>query len=382
MKRIITVIMLLMWFLLSIACDSKEEKGEFREISLNKETFPLSINKEQEKLLDLVGKGLLFAQVQDQEYFYVYSLKNMDSNCEVFQVNDRLEIEGKFVIKSGIGPGEVRNPRIYGSNGKKFIVYDPPAYKYIEFDTSFNLIDEYKVKDLGVFLYSGGCYVPEHQFILDGFTSFKSLYESTVRIYTRKFKENKKIDDVKIFEIPVPGFRKDNQKMVSAKAVHFGFFFDHIYVLDKKNYSLTKMNVEGKVVKQVNIKFESKTFPEKLREKWVEEFYGKNKVNEFDYPETLWPACWLLRIGDGIAVGRCLGYSHEVNGPIEADYFDSALNFLGKISIPYFQNWNDPSAGQQILYARLMYRNGKLYIIGERDNGYMISKWNVKVEKI
>jgi hypothetical protein len=170
--------------------------------------------------------------------------------------------------------------------------------------------------------------------------------------------------------------------MIVARPVHFGYFFDHIYILEKKDYRIIKMDIAGKVLIEKKILFKSKSFPQSLRKDWIEKFYRDPKwTKQFDYPAELWPACWIMDVGEGIAVGRCENYDPEDKGPITADYFDPNLNYLGKIKLPYFYTWNHPSSGKASLNRCFFCKDNKLYSLEARDEENWIIRWRIEIEK-
>lgn len=359
--------------ILSIHCNNTKE--------LDDRVFPLVLKKEKEYTFDIISKGgPIFAKIEDDHHIYVYFLTNQDKNCEVFKMSDKLEIKKSYIIKRGDGPGEARNPRIYGGDRHSVLLYDAPAFKYCEYDANFKLITEYRLKDLGTFLYNGARFVPDRRFVLDGYRAALNFYERAYRLYLMKLKE-KEIVYFKLFETKMTERKKDNNKSVSARLIHFGYFYKHIFILDKRDYKLVKMNEDGEVLKERKIPFKSKNFAPELRERWIEKFYGARGTDRFDYPEKLWSACWLMPIAGGIAVGRCENYQPDVKGPIPADFFDRDLNYLGKIYLPYVNTWNDPLMGSVFADNKFYYKDGKLYVIEEKDETYRVTQWGVKIEK-
>ncbi len=351
-----------------------------RETSLDSgRVYPLKIEKARDYRFKIVSKdGPFFGKIEDDDHLYVYFLSNRNNDCEILKIDEnRLEVVDRYVVQKGVGPGEVQNPRIYGGNDRSVIIYDAPAFKYIEFDPRFHFRREYRLANLGVFLYSGGRYVPEDRLVVDGFYRFLNYYRSLTRIYSLKLEENGKTRGTVLFETPWVKNRK-NRKTVAAQPIHFGCFFDHLYILDKRQYRLVKMSVDGKVIKKIKIAFEPKRFSEGQRKRWVERFYGSKRVKNMDYPERLWPAAWMLPIGGGIAVARCENYDPDVAGPIPADYFDPDLNYLGQITLPYVKYWNDPGVGQVLAHNNYFFKNGKLYTLEERGEAYWLVQWRVQ----
>jgi hypothetical protein len=356
------------------ACNKKQ---------IEDKTFPLKITKEIENNIDILAKEQpLFARIADNDHIYPYILQNQDNNCEVLKMTHDLEIKETYIIKRGAGPGEAMNPRIYGGDGQSILVYDLAGFKYIELDGSFNLIDEYRLNNLGVPLYSGAWYVPKQRLVLDGFSSYIDFYKGADQIYILNITngKDKGIKTSKIYDTSKK-LHTGNKKRIVGNPVHFGYFFDHIYVLDKREYRIIKMDIAGEVMRKKKIPFEPRTFSPGNRETWVEQFDGKEWVERFDYPEELWPACWMIPIHGGIAVGRCLTYDPNEKGPITADYFDPDLNGLGKITLPYFEAWNHPAHGQVRADMFVLYKNNKLYISEDQEGESRITRWEVRVEK-
>ena len=366
------------------SCDNEKLDKSLDIISIDNHIYPLHFIKDKEYKFSVISKvPPIISNLEDKEELLIYFLINENKDCEILRMTSDFIVRNRFIIKYGVGPGEALNPRIYGGDHKAVIVYDAPSYKFIKYDYDFKLIDEYRVKDLGTILYSGSRYVPKYKFVLDGFDKFINYYETTYSIYIRKFISNKTIKDKKIYMTPVcKNALKENKKMLLVRPIHFGFFYDHIYILDKNDYRIIKMDIEGNILINKKIRYKAQYIPEQLRKKWIEKFYRDPKYTEkFDYPEKLLPACWIIAIKGGIAVGRCENYDIDDKNTITADYYDSNLNYLGKISLPYFFAWNQPSAGQDSLNRCIFSRDDKLFSIEERDEENWIIRWSIKVEK-
>lgn len=352
----------------------------------------MSITKVQEMSFDVIAKfGPFFAKIDDPDHMYIYFLQNQDKNYEILKISNSLEIKKRFFIKGGVGPGEAQNPRIYGGDSHSVVVYDAPLHKYIKFDSTFKLVTEYRKKNRGgTFLYSGGKYLPEKGLIIDGFEFFLNYNESMIKLYSMKMTPGKiATKDTKLFQTtPFIATRKDDKKSYLSKPIGFVYAFNHIYILDKGDYRLIKADINGTVLMEKRFAFKSKSFPESDRKKWVEKFFNRGRISRkrdmfkrFDYPEKLLPACWLMPIADGIAVGKCENYDPNDPGPISADYFDRDLNFLGTITIPYFKGWNQPIGGHIEVYNSFLSRDGKLYQLKREDDDCKIEVWKVQIEK-
>ena len=369
-------------FSLFTACN-KATKGNSNALELHNRPYPLTLHKEKEYRFDLITKeGPFIGDTDDKDHIYAYFLQNQDNNCQVFKMNTDLEVEGTYIIRRAAGPGEAQNPRIYGGDSGGFIiVWDAPAHKYIKFDTNFRLIDEYRLnKQMGTFMYSGATYITRENMILDGFLQYDNYYDGFLRIFTLKITPDKKIKTVKLWETFKKTHRKDNDKYICGDPLNFGYYFDFIYILEKPHYRLIKMDLSGKIIKDIRISFKERTFPRDLRKEWIDTFCLDDEYckRRFDLPEDLWPAVWLIQVGDGIAVARTDSYAPGPKRPIPADYFDRDLNYLGKIELPYFEFWNHPNTGQYHAFIKFLTKNGKLYFLETRaDDDYWIIRYGI-----
>lgn len=377
--------------ILSINCNHVDDiKAE----KLPNKIFPMSIRKEKTIKIDIITKEPpVMADISDPDNIYIYFLQNQDKNCEVIKLTNDMEIKNRYFIGCGMGPGEALNPRIYGGDERSIIVYDAMSRKFIEFDRNFKLMNEYKsTKNLGEFFYSGGKYIPKLQIVIDGFRYINSMtkesgdtlvFKSYRRIYSRKFLPDRSIRDHKLFETHLVEERWDNNLTPVFRDVNFGYYFGHIFILNKMAYRIKKLTIDGKVLKDKQFAFEEKSFSRSEREEWITKAFGPKGKNQFSFPEKLYPACWMMPIANGIAVGKCNNYNPDEKTPITADYFDPDLNFLGKITLPYFWAWNHPAQGQCEAYYRFLYKNGKLYSveIGENLDDFQVVRWGVHIEK-
>ncbi|MCP4213071.1 MAG: hypothetical protein GY765_00375 [bacterium] len=102
-------------------------------------------------------------------------------------------------------------------------------------------------------------------------------------------------------------------------------------------------------------------------------------------PREVWPAGWLVAVNDGLAVSRVITYDKDDRTPITADYFDLDLNFIGRINLPFFLGWNNPSSSSDFVDTKYYYKGGKMYKIDFSDSTedelvWKIIKYNVQIE--
>ena len=91
------------------------------------------------------------------------------------------------------------------------------------------------------------------------------------------------------------------------------------------------------------------------------------------YPLELWPACWILQVDKGVAVGRRESYLPSPEKWITADYFDLDLNFLGKIRLPAFRWWNHPSDATWIINKFVFTRGNNMWLSSHDEDTEEVS---------
>lgn len=376
---------ILLLLIIFAACGKAKPDSIPQEITLTGNTVPLELIKEKEYRFNVISRGSpIIGKTDDSNNVYVYFLQNRNGNCEVIKLNMDLEVKNRFEIVQGEGPGEARNPRIYGGDGSFFLVYDAAGYKYIKYDADFKVMEEYRLNtNMGVFMYCGGKYIKEHHLVLDGFSQYVNHYDTLIRIYAIQLPTdgNHRIKSFRcLYETPKRMYRKTDEKMILGRPVTFGYFFDFIYFLDKRTYRLMKLDLQWHALADRKIRYTPSSIPDSLRKEWVRKYHQHNtyEMSRFDFVDELWPANWITRVGKGIAVGRCQNYDADVKEPISADYFDKDLNYLGKITLPYFSHWNHPRHGQQTADVIFYSTESKLFMLDTRgDDQYWIVRFGI-----
>jgi len=357
-----------------------------RKEEYKQELIPLTLTVEKEYRFDVLASEAQLAGTDDPGSLYVSFFGNRDSDCEVYRMGRDLEVLGKYIIKRGQGPGEARNPHIYGGDEKSILVYAPPDFKFIEFDRDFKPLNQFRVKDYGVPLFSGAKYFQEKRLVIDGYHyPYRDFYKDFISLYAIKLREKDFAEEKKIFETYTYRVRKDSKNIIWAFPIHFTYFKGYIYILDKRDYRLTKIDLDGQVKIEKKIAFKSRQVDKDTRKRWIEAEFPNDPrtLQSYDYPDDIWPVNWLLPLGNGIAVARCDSYDPDIEpGPITADYFDADLNLLGQVQLPYFPYWNNPIKGHILVDKTIFYRDGKLYMLEERDEEWLLIRYGVKIGEI
>lgn len=348
--------------------------------------IPLALTVEKEYRFDVLCSEARLAGTDDPNSLYVSFFGSQQDDCRVYRLNADLEIRGNYTIKRGQGPGEARNPHIYGGDEKSVMVYAPPDFKFIEFDRDFKPLNQSRVRDYGVPLFSGAKYFREERLVIDGYHyPYRDFYKDFISLYAIKLREKDFAEVKKIFETYTFRVRKDSKNIIWAFPIHFTYFKGYIYLLDKEEYRLKKMDLDGQVKIEKKIAFKSREVDKETRKRWIEAEFPNDPqtLRNYDYPDEIWPVSWLLPLGNGIAVARCDSYDPDIKpGPITADYFDLDLNLLGQVQLPYFPNWNSPSYGHSLVDKTLLYRDGKLYMLKEDNEDWLLIRYGARIGEV
>jgi hypothetical protein len=322
-----------------------------------------------------------------------FSTEN-DAGCNIMFWNRKQEMEFHFLdrdlkllsrknLRRGQGPGEVQNPFFYGGDSNHFVIYDAPIKRYLLFDKKFNFSRYIQLPDIGTLLYSGFRYIPDRNLILDGFERFKTPDKSEYGIYLINLGPDRVTDTKKIYLKEFIKRDKKSKMTNVLKSIHFRYFDNSVFVLDCDLYRIQKINLNGEIVKKMTWSFKKESFSRALREKWLLDVFSKNEVSCFDYPEELWPACWIIPLRNGFAVGVRDDYGEHKGRTIKVDYFDFNLKYLGAGEMPFFSGWNALD-GQRMADACVYYNRhtDRLYIIDENEKEEIhLSIWKVSAEK-
>ncbi len=159
------------------------------------------------------------------------------------------------------------------------------------------------------------------------------------------------------------------------------FLIDNFtFIINLKDYTIFKYDLKGRLVKSIKVRFNGQNYSKSQITKF-KAAWGENKPQNrvIMYPGELWPACWMLRIGKGFAVARRKDYRPSGEQWIKADYFDLDLNFLGKISLPAFTNWNHPNYSWMYKSSDVFYNGEKLFIIRQDEDNEecILEEWSL-----
>ncbi len=367
----------------SLNCSSRgEKKRASRSIQIKNTPYPLKLVKEKERILDgdIAGQPL-FAKLKTPNAVFV-EYQSKEKNAILVRYNLDLELVDQQTLRYGEGPNECLIPVILGGDENNIIVFDNMKKKYFSFDRNFKCKNQFSesIFTAPSWIPHGVNYSQQRKAFLvclarliPSKTSFAWEYSLCLnQIAGTKLKSNV------LFKTTGPNRYQPRKQDMFAHPFHFGLIDNSVFILDVASYRLLKMDLDGKIIMNVKVtNIPKKDFSTQQRGEWIEQM-GMNKKN-FTFPPALWPACWVMELGKGIAVGRRYDYSQEKRRYIEADYFDKELNFLGKINVPWFPQWNVPGQFNSDVFFQNIGRN--VFIIEyretETDEEYWLTRWRL-----
>lgn len=372
--------MILILFLIILNFCTNDNKP-LEVVKLHNRSYPLELEKEKEVILDVLPMNSIphFTRMDDASLHMKYI--NRDRKFVIMRYDSSLKLEKTFFVSYGEGPCEAIYPIIF-NNEKDILMLDIFGKRLLLWDYNFENCTMEK-KDLAPRLggNNGIWYSPRHDLLLL-WEKIKKGAKIKYRVYLKKLcakTPNQRL----LYEIEYI-YRTQGgnglKKVLISQPIHCILFQDNVYLLDVRDYILYKYGLDGELQKSVKIEFTPRSFTtSKLRE-WQKN--SGTKTTKLRYPQQLWPACWILAIGKGLAVGRREDYQFRETGWITADYFDLNLKYQGKIKLPAFKWWNDPELCENQLELRTFYKDGFLYLIETRetetDEDFVLGKWRVK----
>jgi hypothetical protein len=387
--RPILIILLTALLITATACKKNGVINKLEEIKIavHDKAYPLRLIKEPltVKIVSVYHERPVIAKVNLEDSLTI--VLNQEKKMEIWKYDLNFKLQEKFRIHRGEGPNEVLYPCYIGGNEKVHFILDPPARKIYMYDAGFKVRQALTGNRPGYAYDTNPMYfLAEKNLLVLMYYTSPSRSVELHSIYTRKIVGHS-LQDKKIYDIEKVDI--DNERFhVRGEPYHYIAAGDYIYILEGDKYRLIKKDLGGKTVKQVVVtNFEKKSFSRAQRERWVKEWAWRGMSPQDDtFPEKLHPACWLLRLKDGIAVAVRSDYGPHKSEYIRCDYFDKNLNFLGKINIPYFWGWNHVNLGHINVDALFFFHKERLYFLQlkemETDEDYYLTKWRVEEGKI
>ncbi len=371
MTRIIQILAILL--IISTAC---KENHTIVDIEITDKPYPLKFIKEKETRIDEVGYPVLCSLKNSKNIMVRLSLRN----SVILTYSRDLELVKKDTIKYGEGPNECLHPIIMGAGENHIIVSDIINQRFYKYDVDFKTRKRLRAKQVG--------WIPHgfnFSFKYNTVLSCVKPFDPSTGIYRDYNVILRKIMDDRVTYREIFTLRSlqylVNYILICGRPIHFRMINDHVYILNKKEYAIIKMDIDGRVIKEIRVTgLGEKSFSRRERGDWVEAVGLNYKRSKFTYPKELWHANGILEIAGGIAVIRINDYKPVKKKWIDADYFDYDLNFLGKIKLPWFPRWNYPGQIQSDLF--FFSKGHILYFIDDRetedDDDFWLTRWRIE----
>ncbi|MCP4215221.1 MAG: hypothetical protein GY765_11215 [bacterium] len=366
--------------LLIILINCSEKKDHLvKRIRTADVPYALSLVKEKEAKIEAEG---LPAFVRDDDSSNIM-IRMETKNTKFLEYDSELQLQETHVIRYGQGPDECLLPMVAGKDVNGIYIFEPALKRYYSYDSEFKNRKRIDSKNLEANWDPHGTkYSSSEKTLLTCFYNFINQDEDGYHLYLRKMKGDR-LTDIKIMETKLTT-KSRTGKIVFGTPLHFTLFDNNAFVLNKTNYSLMQFDLEGNVLQEVLVEgLDDVHFSSRERGEWIETMDAKLSSTQFTFPERLWHPCWIIPVGNGLAVGRRDSYKPGKKEWVEADYFDKNLEYLGKIKLPCFDLWNAPShINADILFFS---KGNKLFFLEERvsdtEEDYYLTRWRIIDEK-
>jgi hypothetical protein len=345
---------------------------ETTEIKIGDFVYPLSVKKVKKKVLD-TDYIQVFTWVADDNYMMLESFNKGEDAYEFRLLDSELNESGKYVLKRGQGPRELLKPYFVCGTLEEIFIYDGGGQRILRCDKEFK---DCKITRMsihgddfwGSFGYSwksGYCLTCNDEIERPTGNAVNNYFLRDTRHVTGKETPFHK-ETYKYMERHAGG----GKTFWRGKPHHARLIDNFAFIINLKSYTIYKYDLNGRLIKSVKIHFKGKTFAKENTKKIVAAWgdYVSSSSAPYQYPQELWPACWILHVGKGLAVGRRENYMPGSEKWITADYFDLELNFLGKIRLPVFKWWNHPSTATWVIDRFVFTRGDKLWISMDDDD--------------
>jgi hypothetical protein len=317
--------------------------------------FSLDTERDEQAELGLGTIGESFA-ADSEDALYVLSPKNP---AGLFLKFDR---QGEFVkafARPGQGPGEIQGVGMIAvSSRDEIVITDPTNRKLVYYSADGVLLGEKKFTpaiSMAVPLPNGN--IVAWNRVLDGSADY--LVDNPLGLVNPDFKPIKELDRQKIPN-PMRGKRLKGTYYIFSWSVSKDRIFSG---LQERGYEIYVHDFDGKLVRKIRKEFAPVPVSDEHKKKFMKQFEAPlfdDIRSKFYFPDAM-PAFNSLFADEK---GRLFVMTYETvsaSGESIFDVFDPEGIFVGRINLRVF---HDDSG------CRAKARNGRLYVLAEKDNGY------------
>ncbi len=343
----------------------------------NATAYPLEFKKTKVKIIKTAGTAI-FTYFSSPGHILLRILNKEDDQYEIINFDTGFNRLKKHIIARGPGPREILKPSIIGGNNTEIFIHDRSQRRLMFWDREFKNCVMFKKQlfsqasyDYYGYAADTGHYLAAEKCVL------QPPKRSIIKLWLIKLKQKQPANgDIEIkkkllHQIHYKAIeRNPNGKLLmwSNTPIHARIIGNAVFVLSIEDYTIFKYDFEGRLLKSVKVKFPEKRYSisenRKAMDAWGVSEHLKDKVR---YTEKRWSACWLLPLGKGFAVGRRESHMPSSAKWVTADYFGFELQYLGKIRVPAFKNWDNPGYSNRAVNFATHFQDQALFVIRAKE---------------
>jgi hypothetical protein len=342
--------------------DPYKVKGEPSNLVLEEE---LTIDTEKDEIGELGLIDIWSFDVDSEENIYLLHLQSKE-NC-IFKFNR----EGNFISsfgRRGQGPGEMQYPIFFQVINSEIAVTDPTKVVFFSNNGKFLKETSKDTNKLSVICLKNGNFLVRENFrdISDSTTRYSGLI-----LYDSEFNQIKEID-----RGPGYPFKGDGYRAI-LPYIHVCVLGDKIFEGNsEREYEIHAYDLNGNLIKKIKKEYNPVPINEQDKERILKLFekMPEEIKKTIYFPDNFPPFQRLFFTDDE---GRLFVMTYEKGEkPREFiyDIFNSEGVFIGRIG---FDNYGQDAVQMGPLPA--LSKNGLLYFVREKDNGYkelVVSRMN------
>jgi len=366
MKKIF-ILLIIVLFLLTWGCKTEGET-KIKPLVIKENPDPASVRLKMIKqvVVDDVVYNTLYVS-ENKIYVSGKSIKERVNLLKIFDLNLNHLENRSFPI--GQGPGDVGGGTQFFFTPNQILVPDNTQERISIFDHNFKFI-RFLIYDSGpiTFINFG------RHFLRHKFTAAKGR-QMVLEILLVSYPGLKK---TRLYRYgPYERARDKNKRHILGNQSSFHYFGrgEFVYLLDKKEYTIGKYDLKGKLAKSIKVNFKKIDISGQNQKKWLIDLVGKRIANRFVLYHKLLPTSKIIPLGKGFVVIRRKDYNQDCTGMVEADYFNFDLNLKGKVVFPCFMRFNRVSTGYN--WPNTGYVANHLYLTVEKGEETYLEKWLV-----
>ena len=293
---------------------------------------------------------------------------------KIYEYDGDLNLRKKHNFRIGQGPGDLNGASNFALCDNRWFVFDKFQLRISEFDRDYKYLRMRKAKRNYAFpIIAENC-----KRLICSDSNWIGNNGIQYFVYRVDFPEQKM---KKLFYLHKYDQTINGKFIIGNKSFFYVYYKRKLYLLNKADYTISIIDMNGKLEKSVRVKFKRISTPRDKIKDWVHEYIRHPKM-PMTFPPYIYPVAGIIPLNKGFIVVRINGYNkncEDINGFAEGDYFNYNLEPMGKVNIPCFSNIFVCS---NVYWGRYMssYAENNFYLIkeDEEDNKTYLEKWRVE----